>query len=62
MSDQSNEPNVQSGGFLKGYRTYISAGVLVIGALAAYAVGDADLSHTLTALVGAVGLVFAAHH
>lgn len=40
-----------------GYKTYITAGVAVIGAVAAYLVGDADLMQTanlvFTALLAA---------
>jgi len=42
---------------LKGYKTYVTAGVAVIGAVAAYLVGDADLMQTanlvFTALLAA---------
>lgn len=42
---------------LAGYKTYITAGVAVIGAVAAYLTGEADLMQTanlvLTALIGA---------
>jgi hypothetical protein len=42
---------------LKGYKTYITAGVAVIGAIAAYLVGDVSLADTaqivLTAVLGA---------
>lgn len=42
---------------LKGYKTYIMAGVTVIGAVAAYLVGDVGLADTaqlvVTAIVGA---------
>jgi hypothetical protein len=60
MSDQ--EPNVQSGGWLKGYRTYVSVAVLLVSAVASYLVGDHSLQDTLTALIGAAGLIFAAKH
>ena len=60
MSEQ--EPNLQSGGWLKGYRTYISVALLLASALASYAVGDHGLNDTLTQVVAAVGLVFAAKH
>lgn len=45
-----------TGGFLKGYRTYILAGIGAAAALAAYAVGDADLVTTINALAVALGL------
>lgn len=42
---------------LAGYKTYITAGVAVISAVAAYATGEADLMQTanlvFTALIGA---------
>lgn len=42
---------------LKGYKTYIVAGVAIIGGVAAYLVGDASLSDTIqlvvTSLLGA---------
>lgn len=42
---------------LKGYRTYITAAVAVVGAIAAYLVGDATVMDTaqlvVTALLGA---------
>ena len=36
-----------SGGFLKGYRTYVIGGLLALTALAQFAVGDIDLQHLL---------------
>ena len=39
---------------LKGYKTYIVAGVTVIGAIAAYLVGDATLQATIQLVVTAV--------
>ena len=40
-----------------GYKTYITAGVAIIGAVAAYLVGDASIAETsqlvLTAVLGA---------
>jgi hypothetical protein len=42
---------------LKGYKTYITAGIAVIGAIGAYLVGDVGLADTaqivVTALLGA---------
>ncbi len=42
---------------LAGYKTYVTAGVAVIGALAAYLTGDASLVQTaqlvVTAIIGA---------
>lgn len=51
-----------TGGFLKGYRTYVIAAVAVIGAVAGYAVGDLSLEATIAAVIGAFGLVTAAQH
>ena len=45
-----------TGGFAKGYRTYIMAGIGVLTALAAYATGDADLTHTVNNIAMALGL------
>jgi hypothetical protein len=39
---------------LKGYKTYIVAGVTVVGAVANYLVGDADLTHTIQLCITAV--------
>jgi len=39
---------------LKGYKTYITGGVTIIGAVAAYLVGDADLVQTAQLVVTAV--------
>ncbi len=41
-------------GALKGYKTYITAGIAVITALGAYATGDATLMQTLQLLFTAV--------
>lgn len=38
---------------LKGYRTYILGAVTIIGAVAAYLVGDAQLSETINLVVTA---------
>lgn len=38
---------------LKGYRTYILGAVTIIGATAAYLVGDASLSETINLIVTA---------
>jgi hypothetical protein len=43
---------------LKGYKTYITAGVTVIGAVAAYLVGDAQLADTVQLVVTAMLAVF----
>ena len=47
---------ILTGGFAKGYRTYIAAGVLVVSALASYATGDADLVHTIQSIAAGLGL------
>jgi hypothetical protein len=47
---------ILSGGFAKGYRTYVMASVVVITALAAYAVGDAGLIQTIQTVAGGTGL------
>jgi hypothetical protein len=47
---------ILSGGFAKGYRTYVMASVVVITALAAYAVGDAGLIQTIQIVAGGTGL------
>ena len=39
---------------LSGFKTYIVAGIAVIGAVAAYLVGDATLSDTIQLVVTAV--------
>jgi hypothetical protein len=49
---------VLSGGFLKGYRTYIAAGVIVLSGIASYLIGDTDLATTITTI--ATGLGFGA--
>lgn len=41
---------------LAGYRTYIMVGVAIIGAVANYMVGDADLATTITAVAQATAL------
>lgn len=43
---------------LKGYRTYVLAGVTVIGAVAAYLVGDADLASTIQLVVTGLSAAF----
>ena len=47
---------ILSGGFAAGYRTYVMSGTIVVSALAAYAVGDADLVHTVQAIATGLGL------
>jgi hypothetical protein len=53
---------ILTGGFLKGYRTYILAGLGIAGLVANYLVGDADLSATVTGVVTAVATLTAAKH
>lgn len=43
---------------LAGYKTYITAGVTVIGAVAAYLTGDADLMQTAQLVVTALLAAF----
>lgn len=43
---------------LKGYKTYVTAGVAVIGAVAAYLVGDADLMQTANLVFTAILAAF----
>jgi hypothetical protein len=52
----SNLSWILTGGFAKGYRTYIMAGVVVLTAIASYAVGDADLVTTISAIATGIGL------
>jgi hypothetical protein len=47
---------ILTGGFAKGYRTYILMGVAVVGAIANYSIGDSDLIQTLTAIASALGV------
>lgn len=47
---------VLSGGFAKGYRTYIIAGLAVASAVASYATGDTDLMHTVQNVALSLGL------
>lgn len=57
-----NLVNILTGGFLKGYRTYILAGLGVVGLVVNYVVGDADLTTTITGVVTAVATLTAAKH
>lgn len=43
---------------LAGYKTYVTAGVAVIGAVAAYLVGDADLMQTANLVFTAILAAF----
>lgn len=43
---------------LKGYKTYILGTVTIIGAAAAYLVGDADLGNTINLVVGSLMAMF----
>jgi hypothetical protein len=43
---------------LKGYRTYILGAVTVIGAVAAYLVGDVGLTETVNLVIGAAMAMF----
>ena len=51
-----------TGGFAKGYRTYILAAVAVGTALANYAIGDGDLTATVTLVSAALATMAAAKH
>lgn len=46
---------------LKGYKTYITAGVAVITAVAAYLTGDADLMQTANLVFTALMAAFIRH-
>jgi hypothetical protein len=43
---------------LKGYRTYILGAVTIIGAVAAYLVGDVGLTETVNLAIGAAMAMF----
>lgn len=48
-----------SGGFLKGYRTYLMGGILIVQAIVAYALGDITLTalyEQLPSLTAGLGL------
>jgi len=55
---EQNASSAKEAIMLKGYKTYIAAGVAIISALAMYAVGDSTLAQTaqliFTAVLGAV--------
>jgi hypothetical protein len=46
------------GGYLSGYRTYITAATGILSALSAYFVGDADIFTTLQAVFTLGGIYF----
>jgi hypothetical protein len=46
---------------LKGYKTYIIAGVTVVGAIANYLIGDASLANTVQLCVTAILAVTLRH-
>ena len=50
--------DIQSGGFLSGKKTYIMMGVGVIGAIAAYLTGEANLTTTIAVVWGAISGIF----
>jgi hypothetical protein len=54
--------SILTGGFAKGYRTYILAGLAIVGLIANFAVGDADLNSTVIGLATAVSALTAAKH
>lgn len=49
-------PYIVTGGFLKGYRTYIMAAVALGGVVAKYMVGDVDLMTAVPLAAVALGL------
>ncbi len=49
---------VFKGGFLNGYRTYITASVGILSAIAAYLVGDTDIFITLQSIFTLAGIFF----
>jgi hypothetical protein len=51
-----------SGGFLKGYRTYIIMAVGMITLFAGWAVGDITTADAVNSLLALLGLGTAAHH
>lgn len=53
---------VITGGFAKGYRTYLISAGMIIAALINYAVGDNDLSTLIKTIAAAAGLITAAQH
>lgn len=54
--------NILTGGFLKGYRTYVLAVSAIIVALLAWSVGDADLVTTVNLILVALSSFTAAVH
>ena len=56
MENTMNLAYILTGGFAKGYRTYILAGLAVAGTIAQYAVGDIGLTEALTQGAAALGL------
>lgn len=58
----SNLGYILTGGFMKGYRTYILAALAVLTAAANYMIGTADLAATITAIVTALSAITAAKH
>ena len=46
---------------LNGYKTYILAGVTVIGAVASYLVGDMNIQQALAIAIPAVSAAFVRH-
>lgn len=47
---------ILTGGFAKGYRTYILVGLAVVGVIAQYAVGDLTLTEALSQSAAALGI------
>ena len=48
--------SILTGGFAKGYRTYIMAGVIVITAVASFSVGDITLNDLVTQIAVGLGM------
>jgi len=53
---------ILTGGFAKGYRTYILMGLAIALAITNWAIGDATSMQTLTAVATALGIGTAAVH
>lgn len=47
---------ILTGGWLKGYRTYVLAAIAALGVVAQYLVGDVTLTETISGLATALGI------
>lgn len=56
MENIMNLAYILTGGFAKGYRTYIMAGIAAVTVVAQFAVGDVSLSDAIQQLALALGL------